>query len=197
MGREARCEARWGAEAGAVHALLETHELILRGDIRRTVAISALSEVRIDGDVLRFRVANDEVELVLGGKPAASWAKKIAAPPPSLASKLGVGPGAKVLVIGPVDDPALDEALAMGRTDDPKAATMSLAVVGAAAALSTALVRHADLPAGASIWVVNFKGVRSPFGENAVRAAMHAAGYMDTKTSAVSERYSATRYSRR
>jgi hypothetical protein len=53
-------------------------------------------------------MANGKGSLMgLGAVVAERWAKKLAAPPRTLAQKLGVGPLAKALVIGMVKDAAL------------------------------------------------------------------------------------------
>ncbi len=47
------------------------------------------------------------------------------------------------------------------------------------------------------VWIVHGKGKAAVFGDNAVRAAMRAEGWIDIKACAVSETLSATRYKRR
>jgi hypothetical protein len=195
MGLEARCPCRWTAGSGDVRALLEARELILRGDLRRTIPVAAITQVRVEGEDLRFRVGDEEVALGLGAARAGRWAKKLVAPPRTLAQKLGVGPSAKALVIGAAEDPALREALAGCVAARGEEAKLSVAVVADAAALEHALRLHETLPSGAPIWVVHGKGSGSPFAEAAVRRIMREAGYRDTKVSAVSDTFSATRYS--
>ena len=52
MGMEADCRCRWSGGEARVKALLEARELILRGDVRRTLAIGAIKTVALDGDDL-------------------------------------------------------------------------------------------------------------------------------------------------
>src|SRR5689334_9986192 len=104
MGREARCHCRWDGEAAEVKALLETAELILRGDLRRRVPLADIREVAVRADELQFRVGPSRVALTLGAKAAASWAKKLTTPAPSLRERLGLGATEKALVIGQVAD---------------------------------------------------------------------------------------------
>jgi len=183
-----------GAQVEA-KALLETHELILRGSRKARWPLDTLTDVRVDDDWLNFTSPDGPVALNLGATAAASWAKKMAAPPPSLADKLGLKPSASVQVIGEVEDPVLAEALA-NRLAPAAEAAMSLAVIESRQDLDAAIAAHAALPADAQLWLINVKGPASPLGENAVRAAMRAAGYMDNKTASVSERLAATRYAR-
>ena len=99
-------------------------------------------------------------------------------------------------VIGEVDDPLLEAALAAALAPEPALAKLSLAVIRAQDELERALAVHATLPADAPIWLVNVKGAASPFGENAVRNLMRQRGFVDSKTASVSATLAATRYAR-
>jgi hypothetical protein len=196
MGREATCRARWSGGEGEVKALLETEALILRGAHRAQWRLEALSSIHVEGDWLHLTTPDGDIALDLGPAQAESWRKKLATPPPSLAAKLGVGPAARVQVIGEVEDPLLEEALAAALAPTAAQARLSLAVVADESALDAALAAHAVLPDDAPIWLVNIKGPKSPLGENAVRAIMRRRGFMDSKTASVSATLSATRYAR-
>ncbi|MEE3627215.1 hypothetical protein UCD39_25075 [Nitrospirillum sp. BR 11752] len=194
MGLEALCHATWNGGAGEVKALLESRELILRGDLRRTIPVAAVDALVVEGDALVMATPDGPLTLALGADAAARWAKKLTTPPPSLARKLGVGPGTPALVIGTADDPALVEALAGAVAPTPADARLALAVARDAADLERAVAAHAALPAGTALWIIHGKGPKATFGEAPVRAWMRAAGFKDTKISAVSETLSATRY---
>lgn len=194
MGREAVCICRWGGERAEVKALLETHELIVRGELKRKVPLADLKGVRVDGDDLVFKVGREAVTLALGAKEALSWAKKIATPPPSLKEKLGLKGDAKAFVIGPVKDATLADAIKGATTKTPAKAALAVAVVETENELARAL---RSCPAGAPIWIVHRKGKGATFGETPIRAAMRAKGFIDTKVSAVSTAFSATRYARK
>jgi hypothetical protein len=196
MGREARCHARWPGGEGEVKALLETHEVILRGDLRRTLPLGDIA-AHVEGEALVLRAGGEEIALDLGAQTAASWARKIQALPASLADKLGVGPQCRALVCGEIEDAQLEEALRTALAPSPGEAHLTVAVVQSEADLAAALACHAQLPDDAPIWLVNLKGKASPYGEAAVRTAMRAAGYIDTKTASVSDSLAGTRYSRR
>jgi hypothetical protein len=102
--------------------------------------------------------------------------------------------GAKALVIGQVQDAALAEALEGAITKTPAKAAIVVAVVEDEKGLAKTL---RACPSGAPIWIVHRKGKDAAFGENAVRAAMRAKGFIDIKVSAVSADFSATRYTQR
>lgn len=197
MGLEASCACRWPGGAGEVKALLESRELILRGALRRRLAVPALTAIRVEGESLCFETGGETIALDLGAGRAALWQRKLTTPPPSLAAKLGIGPEAKALVIGAVPDEALTAALDGAVAEDPMSARSSLAVVTSEAELSAALETHAAVPAGAPIWIVYGKGRQAVLGEAAVRSYMRTHGYIDSKVSAVSETLSATRFARR
>lgn len=197
MGREAETLCQLDGAPHAVKAVLESAELILRGDsLRRRWPLAALRAVQATGDQLRFQADGETVHLALGAAQAAAWARKILTPPPSLATKLGLRPEAPAWVLGPVDDAALAEALHGAVTEDPAAATLCIAIVCAPDELAAVLARHAPhvhLP----LWLVHLKGRGPHLGDSEIRRTMRAQGYMDNKTSAVSARLTATRYGRR
>lgn len=190
MGREALIHAEAGGEAGEVKALLEARELILRGEIRRKYPITEMRDVRVEGASLLFRCGGDHVSLSLGEKAAASWLKAISTPPPSLRDKLGLGSGRKALVVGPCDDSDLDDALRDTRTDDPSDAAMVVARIDGPADLRAALAVCGNLP----LWTIYPKGKATTFGDAAIRVQLRGCGWRDTKSCAVSERLTATRY---
>jgi len=197
MGLEAQCTCRLNDSSGEVRVLLETRELILRGELKRKFPIATIAQIRVDGDDLRFRAGKEKVALALGAALAERWAKKLAAPPRTLAQKLGIGQASKAFVIGAREDPALRDALADAAAAGPEEAKLSLAVVMDAEALDQALRAHDALPSSAPIWIVYRKGSSAAFGEAAVRRIMRAAGYIDSKVSAVFDAFSAARYGRR
>jgi len=193
MGREAVVNAEAGAEAGEVKALLETRELILRGALRRRYPKEALEGVRVDGDTLCFTVAGEAVRLHLGQKLAGAWAKAIATPPPSLRAKLGLDKGAKAFLIGSCDDAALTEALDGALTRDAAEAAMFVACIDGPDELAVARAAQAASPV-LPVWTIYPKGKNVTFGDTAIREAMRAAGFRDTKACAVSDQLTATRY---
>ncbi|MCE4557425.1 hypothetical protein [Pelomonas cellulosilytica] len=199
MGREAVCTAHVGNEAAEVKALLESTTVVLRGDIKRRWDIAALQQLRIDGEALRFDVGGEAIALQLGEKEAERWLKKLQTPPPTLAAKLGVSADNPALLIGPTVgalDPALAEALAGAVTGNPRDAAMLVAVLSKPAELP----RLADFHAGMrckTVWVVHPKGPDASPSDTEIRLELRSRGYVDNKTSAVSDKLTATRYVRR
>jgi hypothetical protein len=194
MGLEATCECTFHGTTAKVKALLESRELILRGDIRMTAPIESLTKVRVESDSLCFNLNKKPVQLHLGAKAAESWAKKIKTPPPTLADKLGIT-GKIVRTIGPITDRALDSAISSAvqvRAENPD---LILAIVDTPEALATTL-REAkkQLARSIPIWLVYRKGPGHPINETHIRSTLRALGYMDTKVASVSPELTALRF---
>jgi hypothetical protein len=194
MGLEAETTCRLGGKAHKVKALLESAELILRGELKRKLPIVALKNVSANGAALSFEAEGESFSLDLGAARATAWAKKIATPPPSLAMKLGIGKASQAFLIGAVEHAELKAALKGNTTANTKDASVFIAVIRSETELSAALKAYGK--AQVPIWLVNIKGPKSPLGENPIREKMRAAGFKDTKTCAVSATLSGTRYNR-
>lgn len=193
MGREADIWAEVGDEAGSVRALLESDALILRSSIRRRYLRRDLERVEVDGDALTFTCCGAAVRLHMGVKIASGWREAIMTPPPTLRSKLRLECGARAMLIGINGDVALREALDGVLVTDIGTADMIVACVEAGSDLDAALDLHA-LRQSLPIWAVYRKGPKVFFGATFTRERMRAAGFRDTKTCAVSEVRTATRY---
>jgi hypothetical protein len=194
MGREAICECTFAGTTTKVKALLESEELILRGDIHLRAPLHALHHVRVESESLCFNLDTGPVRLNLGAAAAKSWAKKIKRPPPSLADKLGIT-GKTVRTIGPISDRALDSALssaALVRAQNPD---LILSYVDTPQSLAATLREaKAQLARSIPIWLVYRKGPGHPLNESAIRTTLRAQGLMDTKVVSVSAELTALRF---
>ena len=197
MGREAACRARLGDESAAGKALLETSEVIFRGDgLRFVIPFAEIRRLAVRGSALEIGWGKRTAVLELGPQ-AAAWAARIKNPPGRL-DKLGVKPGLTVSVVGALEPAFLDELRA--RTDRvatgrPRAGSdLLFFAVAAPADLARlpALKTHLQ-PAGA-LWVVRAKGPAAPVSESATRTAGLAAGLVDTKVVAFSQTHTAERF---
>jgi hypothetical protein len=195
MGREATAHCQWAHESGTCKVLIETRELILRGDLRRRVPLSQLSDLSVHEDQLRFRVDQDQVALHFGPKLAQRWAKALTAPPPTLAKKLSISPESRLLILGKAESPELKAAIAQGRTSVNGEADLILAVVNTTRDLDLAL---GQLPANPPpLWIVHPKGPTSNIGELAVLETLRQRGFTDTKVASVSPQFTARRFIKR
>src|SRR5437879_4008776 len=101
MGLEADCTVRFGDQVSAGRAMLETDELLFRGDFRLKIPFVGVKS---------FRAAHGELEVTFSegtvifqlGKRAEQWALKIRYPSPLL-DKLGIKPTSRVSVLGVAD----------------------------------------------------------------------------------------------
>jgi len=199
MGREALCTARVGNETAEATALLESTTVVLRGALRRKWDIAALQNLRVAGDELLFDAGDEAVVLALGEKEAGKWLTKLQTPPPTLAAKLGVSAENPALLIGPTVgtlDPALAEALSQGLTGNVKEARMLVAVISKPDELARMADFHATMLCK-TVWVVHQKGPGAFPSDGEVRMELRSRGYVDNKTSAVSDKLTATRYVKR
>jgi len=190
MGQEANCEVRFGGKVSIGKALLETDDLIFRGDFRLSIPLKSIQSLEAADGVLRVTSPAGTALFTLGPR-ADKWAYKIRNPR-SLADKLDVKPGMRVSLIR-VCDPL------EGRTTDVttgKAAKGSdLIVFGAET--NKDLTRLGSLqkslkPRGA-IWVVYPKG-RKEITEAGVIQAGRQAGLVDIKVARFSETHTALKF---
>jgi hypothetical protein len=197
VGREVRCQCRWNSDAGEVKALLDSHEIILRGHLRVKIPLSEITEVRVDQEGLRFKVGSDQVVMELPASEAVQWARRMTRPPATLRDKLGIGTTARALVLGRVKEAVLKDALRDAHTRVPADAKMVIAVVQDEGGLATAAKAYTALPPKSSIWIIHAKGPEAVFGERRVRESMRSRGFVDTKVVAVSSTLTATRYAKK
>jgi hypothetical protein len=192
MGREAEGHAVWQGASGAVTATLESDGVILRGEVRGKLPRAGLMAWRVDGEDLCLRSDGEPLVLTLGAKEAAAWVKALEKPLPSLAQKLGVSAEVRAWVIGGPAPEELAVAVAGAEVPGPEGAALIVAVLTGPGDLETAL--SAGQKTGLRVWCVHGKGKGAAVPDARVREAFRGAGWMDIKTSAVSDGFSATLY---
>jgi hypothetical protein len=197
MGREAECLCNWAGQSANAKVLLETRELVVRGAIRRRVPLASLTQISVHEGRLHFQAGDDEVSLALGQELAQSWARKIAAPPPSLASKLGIHGQSIILVLGESESQELEAALAEAGTQTSKDPELIVISAGTQGELDRSLKRAMAYAARPAIWIVYRKGRRGELPEADIRNTLRGLGFMDTKVASVSATHTALRFNRR
>jgi hypothetical protein len=193
MGREAICECQWKGQTAEAKVLLESRELILRGGIRARISRTTLSAVAVRAGKLSLSSGGETLTLALGKDEAEKWAAALLKPAPSLADKLGISATKKAFVIGKADDPELAKALAGSKTASLSSAAVLVAVVETEAEVQAAY-KTAKTVAPCPLWCVYGKGKFATVSDAAIRSFMRDHGYIDTKTSGISDRLTATRY---
>ena len=185
MGLEARCTARFGDSVSEGKALLETDELVFRGDFRLKIPFKEMRSVEAaDGRLdVTFGKATATFEL---GAQAERWADKIRNPK-SLLDKLGVKDGMRIRVLD-VEHPELRRLAAR----DGEADAVFVGVESRDELPKIEELRSLLAPAGA-LWIVAPKGRKDPT-EMDVLTAGRAAGLTDTKVVRFSETHTAHKF---
>lgn len=192
MGSDIRCSASLGDRTSEGRALLETDEVVFRGDFKARIPFRDMRSVEATDGVLR--IAFDEGVLALElGPQAATWARKIANPPSRL-DKLGIKPGQRVSVLGVGDAAFAGELLERDvEVIDGRPAPDSDAIV-LGAETRDALARLVELQdylkRDGAIWVIRPRGAKD-ITESDVMSAGKAAGLADTKVARFSDTHTA------
>jgi hypothetical protein len=109
MGYETKCRVRVDDRAGTVReaeaatVLLETDELIVRGEARVRVPRASIERITSRDGIVTITSPTAVISLSLGAEAAAKWQKKLAEPPKMLIDKLDVKPGFTVWLHGVTD----------------------------------------------------------------------------------------------
>ena len=171
-------------------ALLETAELIFRGEEHREVfRFADMKSVAAHGP---FLMINDDVVLDLGAD-APKWAEKIRNPK-SVVQKLGIKPGQHVSLVH-LDDDAFAADLERAGARVAKGKNRDAIFYGAEARADLArleVLKESLAPNGA-LWVIRPKGVKT-ITEADVMSAGKSAGLVDVKVVKFSETHTAEKF---
>ncbi len=195
MGAELVCDVTWKRKTVRGKALLETNELLFRGDdLRLKIAFKTITAVDERDGSLRITTPDGVASFALGTK-AVVWADKIRNPK-SLIDKLGVKPEHRVVVLGVQDEEFLAQLTA--RAGDVSMRLRKNAdVVFLGAETADGLVRLVKLrdaiKRDGMIWTVTPKG-KGGVREADVMAAGKAAGLVDVKVAAFSATHTASKF---
>jgi hypothetical protein len=192
MGREALCTARIGRKTVEGRLLLETDDLIFRGDPRLSVPLRSIVRARADNGWLEVEHDGGRARFDLGDA-AEKWAHAINNPR-SRIDKLDVKPDSRVAVVGIDDAVFLDELEARTGQVPARATGRDHTLIFRAADRPAALRRLESLrgrivPAGA-IWVITPKG-KPVLGREPVIHAARDAGLVDVKSARFSDSHTA------
>jgi hypothetical protein len=101
MGNEVTCTVRFGKQESTGKALLETSEILFRGDFRLKTAFREIKSVKTTSGELLLDFPGGKAAFLLGAQ-AEKWAHKILYPK-SPFEKVGVKEGQKVSAVGITD----------------------------------------------------------------------------------------------
>jgi hypothetical protein len=202
MGQELECTARWNGRSLAGKAYLETEFVLFRGTERVKIGFKELESVTADAGVLRLSFPGGVLELELG-KAAEKWRGKILHPPSRL-SKLGVGAGVRVKVVGAFESDFEAELRASaceldaetqrrrGKRGEEKF-DLVLFSAGEASELAEIAELKKAIQSDGALWVVYPKGVKV-IREMDVLGAGRAAGLKDVKVASFSATHTALKF---
>lgn len=194
MGSEETVAVTHLGEKRKAPVLLETEEVIIRGEPRIRINFRDIKSVVATDGLLTITHATGETSLKLGPK-AAKWAEKIKSPRSRL-DKLGVKAGMRVAVVGTLEPLFMSELKArVGKLLDADAGNLDLlfvAIDDSASLKRLTVLKRALAPAGA-LWTVRLKGGQG-VSESDAMAAGKAAGLVDVKVVRFSETHTAEKY---
>lgn len=192
MGLEIKCRVDFSGQSSDGKALLETSEVIFRGDFRLKIPFQAISALEASQGELSIQYPEGRAVFHIG-KAAEKWAEKIRNPPSRL-DKLGVKPGTKVHLIGRHAEDFKQELSERGAVSSPKQPDLVFLAVKDKDQLVELAYLH-----GAPVWIIYPKAKGMPAGmpgvtEGDVIKAGRAAGFMDVKVCGFSSTHTALKF---
>jgi hypothetical protein len=195
MGNEMSCKVRFGKQESDGKALLETSEILFRGDFRLKIPFSTIKSAKAVDDELRLQTAEGLAVFQLGAA-AEKWCEKILHPK-SRIEKLGVKHGARVSLLGDFDAGFLAEIGKLSKSvSKSKIAADSEWIFFAADSkqdLGAMPKISKSMKGAAALWIVYSKGQKH-ITENDVLAAGRKEGLKDVKVVGFSSTHTALKF---
>jgi hypothetical protein len=195
MGNEANCKVQFGKQESEGKALLETSEILFRGEFRLKIPFSAIKSVKAAGGELRVQTTEGLAVFHLG-VTAEKWRDKILHPK-SRIEKLGVKPGAKVSLLGDFDPDFLAELGRLTKSVRKGNPSSDSEWIFLAADAKDDLARLSKISKSmegtAALWIIYPKGQKQ-ITENDVLAAGRKAGLKDVKVVGFSTTHTALKF---
>ncbi len=197
MGHELPCNVRSGGKEASGKALLETNEIIFRGEMRLKIPLVSLKSVVARGGDLHLKWPEGSAVFELGDH-ADKWAHKILHPKSTL-EKLGIKPGLVISTLGMADGNFVKDVRATaGSFSNVKALNNSdLIFFGAEKTAELARARKlvSALASAGALWIVYLKG-KQEITELQVLDAGRQAGLVDVKVVSFSATHTALKFVR-
>lgn len=194
MGAEAACSVRFGRKTSAGKALLETHELIFRGDFRLAIPLNEISAIEAKDGSLRVTFPDGTATFELGPK-ATQWAERIRNPK-SVLDKLEIKAGQRIVVLHVKDDAFVAKLRECGATVFTRATKDADAIfLGAETLAGLAGLRQlvTQIKRDGAIWTVTPKG-KGGVKDVDVMGIAKAAGLVALKVVSFSDTHSANKF---
>jgi hypothetical protein len=195
MGNEAACKIQFGKQQSEGKALLETSEILFRGDFRLKIPFNTIKSAKaVDGE-LHLQTA-DGLAVFHLGTAAEKWRDKILHPK-SRIEKIGIKAEAKVSLLGGFDSEFLREIGELTKSvSKGKVSTGAECIFYAAGTkedLSGLAKISKSMRGTTALWIVYPKGQKQ-ITENDVLAAGRKAGLKDVKVVGFSATHTALKF---
>ena len=194
MGQELACSVLSNGKLHRGKALLESNEILFRGDLRLKIPLTSIEKMEAAAGKLRVRTKDAFYVFDLGPK-AEKWRDRITNPK-SLLDKLGVKPGDSVSLQGSFSADFLVDLKQRGAViTHEKSPAPSWIFLAADSLADLAGVKSAasSLRNCAALWIVYPKG-QKPITEHDVRGAGLRCGLTDVKVASFSSTHTALKF---
>ena len=196
MGSEINCSMKFGGKVFKGKALLETDELIFRGEHRLTIPFKKMKSVEANDGELRVFFEDGIASFVLD-KKAEQWEEKILHPK-SVLDKLGVKEDSRVSVDGVTDENFLGQLKDKITDVSVNGLQKESDLIFYAADSKKELLRLKGLKKflknNGALWIVSLKGKQATIKDTEVMAAGKKAGFVDTKVVGFSAPHAALKF---
>jgi hypothetical protein len=195
MGNEAACKLRYEGKTFSGKALLETSEILFRGEMRLKIPFPAITKLEARDGELYVRTKEGLAVFAIGAQ-AEKWREKIAKPK-TLIEKLGVKPGECVSLIGEFPAEFVASLKKHGAAMQEGKAGNDAAWYFLAGESKKDLQRVRSVASGlkgaAALWIVYPKG-QTAITESDVRSSGLNAGLTDIKVASFSPTHTALKF---
>ncbi len=195
MGKTTKSRLHFEGRTYDGEAMLETSELLFRGERRLLIPFAQITSVTAREGLLDVKFAGGVAALELGAQ-AAQWAEKIRNPK-SVIQKIGIKPGQVVSVVH-LDDDAFVEDLekagaAVSRGRARKNSDTIVYGANTRADLDRLATLKSSLAPNGALWIIRPKGVKE-ITEGDTMAAGKTAGLVDVKVVRFSDTHTAEKF---
>jgi hypothetical protein len=195
VGQEKQCTLVWDGQTHKGKALLESNELIFRGDIRLKILFSEIQEMSAAHGDLRIRAPQGAAVFILG-ELAEKWRHRIANPK-TVFEKLGLKPGEETAVLGKFETKFLNDIKkTTGKTPQGKisADTRSIFLLAdTVKTIASIKTTAAKMQGSTALWIVYPKGQKG-ITESDVRTTGLKAKLVDVKIVGFSPTHTALKF---
>ena len=195
MGNEAACRVRFGKRQSNGKALLETSEILFRGEFRLKIPFSTIKSAKAADGELRLQTA-DGLAIFHLGEAAGKWCDKILHPK-SRIEKLDLKPGTRVALLGSFEQGLLKELDALTKSvSQGKVAADTECIFFAADSkkdLGALPKISKSMKGAAALWIVYPKGQKQ-ITELDVLASGRKTGLKDVKVVGFSPTHTALKF---